>query len=372
MSASGQVTFSDVDASDTHSYSVSAAAAHGAASVDAGGNWSYTASDSGAVDALAAGEHLADSFTVKVADNHGGFATQVVTIDIVGTNDAPVITSGAQSGNVSEGDDLPAASMSASGQVTFSDVDASDTHSYSVSAAAAHGAASVDAGGNWSYTASDSGAVDALAAGEHLADSFTVKVADNHGGFATQVVTIDIVGTNDAPVITSGAQSGNVSEGDDLPAASMSASGQVTFSDVDASDTHSYSVSAAAAHGAASVDAGGNCSYTESDSGAVDALAAGEHLADSFTVKVADNHGGFATQVVTIDIVGTNDAPVITSGAQSGNVSEGDDLPAASMSASGQVTFSDVDASDTHSYSVSRSEERRVGKECRSRWSPYH
>ena len=23
-------------------------------------------------------------------------------------------------------------------------------------------------------------------------------------------------------------------------------------------------------------------------------------------------------------------------------------------------------------YSVSRSEERRVGKECRSRWSPYH
>src|SRR3989442_2963940 len=81
MSVSGQVTFSDVDASDTHSYSVSAAAAHGAASVDAGGNWSYTVSDSGAVDALAAGEHLADSFTVKVADNHGGFATQVVTID---------------------------------------------------------------------------------------------------------------------------------------------------------------------------------------------------------------------------------------------------------------------------------------------------
>ena len=25
-----------------------------------------------------------------------------------------------------------------------------------------------------------------------------------------------------------------------------------------------------------------------------------------------------------------------------------------------------------HHYSFSRSEERRVGKECRSRWSPYH
>src|SRR2546425_1260498 len=144
MSASGQVTFSDVDASDTHSYSVSAAAAHGAASVDAGGNWSYTVSDSGAVDALAACEHLADSFTVKVADNHGGFATQVVTIDIVGTNDAPVIscndTSTTEIYALALHDALPISS----GQVTFSDVDASDTHSYSVSAAAAHGAASVD------------------------------------------------------------------------------------------------------------------------------------------------------------------------------------------------------------------------------------
>src|SRR3989441_537612 len=158
MSASGQVTFSDVDASDTHSYSVSAAAAHGAASVDAGGNWSYTVSDSGAGDALAAGEHLADSFTVKGADNHGSFATQVVTIDIVGTNDAPVITSGAQSGNVSEGDVFFLMIRRPPRSTLFPYTTLFRSHSYSVSAAAAHGAASVDAGGNWSYTVSDSGA----------------------------------------------------------------------------------------------------------------------------------------------------------------------------------------------------------------------
>ena len=35
-----------------------------------------------------------------------------------------------------------------------------------------------------------------------------------------------------------------------------------------------------------------------------------------------------------------------------------------------KYTFS---ASDQHGYSIgARSEERRVGKECRSRWSPYH
>src|SRR6185369_7063133 len=169
-------------------------------------------------------------------DGHGGVVTQVVSIDIVGTNDAPVITSPAQSGNVSEGDDLPASAKTATGNVTFSDVDTSDTHTLSVSIAAAHGTASVDPDGKWHYTVSDTGAVDALAAGEHLADSFTVKVDDGHGGTATQVVSIDITGTNDAPVITSGAQSGSVFEGDG--GTNPTATGQVTFSDVDASDTN--------------------------------------------------------------------------------------------------------------------------------------
>src|SRR5207253_2570820 len=167
--------------------------------------------------------------------------------------DAPVITSAAQSGNVSEGSEVRRAAQDGSGQVTFTDVDASDTHTLTVSVAAAHGSASVDADGTWHYRVSDSGAVDALAVGEHLADSFTVQVDDGHGGLATQVVSIDITGTNDAPVITSAAQSGNVSEGDGLAASTMTAIGQVTFSDVDTSDTHAFTVSSAAAHGSASV-----------------------------------------------------------------------------------------------------------------------
>src|SRR5439155_1755184 len=153
-------------------------------------------------------------------------ATQVVSINITGTNDAPVITSAAQSGSVSEGDAEPTAAETGSGQVAFGDVDTSDTHSLTISAAAGHGTANVDADGTWHYTVSDSGAVDALAVGEHLADSFTVQVDDHHGGLAAQLVSIDIVGTNDAPVITSAAQSGSVSEGDD--GSSRTATGQVT------------------------------------------------------------------------------------------------------------------------------------------------
>ena len=35
-------------------------------------------------------------------------------------------------------------------------------------------------------------------------------------------------------------------------------------------------------------------------------------------------------------------------------------------------TFADQVTADVHGNSLARSEERRVGKECRSRWSPYH
>src|SRR5437899_153269 len=97
-------------------------------------------------------------------------------------NDGPGITSAAQSGNVSEGDGLPAAAKPETGHVTLRYLDSRRVLFRTVSAAAAHGTASVDAVGNWTYTVSDSGAVDALAVGEHLADSFTVQVDDHHGG----------------------------------------------------------------------------------------------------------------------------------------------------------------------------------------------
>src|SRR5207247_1869689 len=180
----------------------------------------------------AAGEKLTLAYDVTINDGHAdGIATQRVTITITGTNDAPVITSAAQSGAVSEGDD--GSSQSASGQVTFSDVDTSDTHIFSLSSAAAYGSASVAQDGSWHYTVSDAGAVDALAAGETLSDTFTVKVADNQGGFASQDVKITISGTNDAPVTTSAAYPDTTLYRSD--GSSQSASGQVTFSDVDTS-----------------------------------------------------------------------------------------------------------------------------------------
>src|SRR5206468_233654 len=84
-----------------------------------------------------------------------------------------------------------------------------------MSSAAADGSASVDQDGSWHYTVSDAGSVDALVAHETLSDMCTVKDVGSVGCFASQDVKITITGTNDAPVITSAAQTGAVSEGDD-------------------------------------------------------------------------------------------------------------------------------------------------------------
>ncbi|MFP3693221.1 VCBS domain-containing protein, partial [Burkholderia sp. SIMBA_048] len=79
----------------------------------------------------------------------------------------------------------------------------------------------------------------------------------------------------------------------------------------------------------------------------VQALAEGQKVTDTITVKVDDGHGGTAIQTITIEITGSNDAPTI-SGEATGGVKE----DTADTTVSGQLTQHDVDATDTHTWSV--------------------
>src|SRR5262249_55922073 len=98
----------------------------------------------------------------------------------------------------------------------------------------------------WHFSVSDQ-VEDSLAAGQTLTQTYTVKVADNNGGFTTQDVTITITGTNHAPVVTSASAAVSeegLSNGvpDTLPSVldttnNAIASGTITASDVDTGDT---------------------------------------------------------------------------------------------------------------------------------------
>ena len=98
---------------------------------------------------------------MTVTDDKGATATQDVLITINGTNDAPVITSGAQAGTVKED-----TTLTATGTVASSDVDHGATAAYSGDATGTYGSFAIDAStGVWTYTLDNAGHQD-LAEGE--------------------------------------------------------------------------------------------------------------------------------------------------------------------------------------------------------------
>jgi len=377
LTTAGSIAFADVDAGDTHTASV---APQGtgylgalAATVTAGQvDWTFAVND-GVLDSLSAGETLIQSYAVTIDDGKGGTASETVTITLTGTNDAPVIATADSAATVTEIADGGAGEttndLAASGSIAFGDMDGGDSHTVTV---APQGtgylgtlAASVANGQvDWSFTVND-GALDALGAGESLAQDYAVTVDDGQGGTATQIVTITLTGSNDGPVIGPAVLSGAVTELADNAigetATDLTATGSIPFSDVDVRDTHTVSVAPQGAdyRGAlvAGLDGEDEIAWTFTvNDGALDDLADGETLTQSYDVTVDDGHGGTATTTVTITLTGTNDAPVIGIADSAATLVEiADNAPGettADLTAAGAIAFADVDASDGHSVSI--------------------
>ena len=90
---------------------------------------------------------------------------------------------------------------------------------------------------NWTFSVNDA-AIDFLAEGQKLTQTYTITVNDGHGGTATQDVTITLTGTNDAPVVVNAIADQSASE-DQIWSFQVPAN---TFSDVDG-DALTYSAS---------------------------------------------------------------------------------------------------------------------------------
>ncbi|TVO97743.1 retention module-containing protein [Shewanella algae] len=371
---SGQLSASDVDNGAVLIWSGSADSPLGSFSIDAAtGAWNYQL-DNAAVDGLLEGEIRTETFTVTVTDEYGASAEQLVTITIIGTNDAPILSADA-SGAVIEDLDVINGMLSDSGSLSFTDVDIGDSHvvssSYNGDASWSGGAldqATQDAlaagfsadNAGWSYDIANS-LVQFLAVGETITLSFTLTVTDAFGASDSQPVTLTITGTNDAPVLSID-MSGAVTEDVDVLAGMLSDSGDLSFTDVDINDSHSVGSSYngdvlwsggaldqatqdALAAGFSADNAG--WSYDIANS-LVQFLAVGETITLSFDVTVDDGNGGTDTDTVTVTITGTNDAPVLSID-MSGAVTEDVDVINGMLSDSGDLSFTDVDINDSHS-----------------------
>jgi VCBS repeat-containing protein len=330
--------------------------------------WAFN-SGSESFDYLAAGESLTLTYTITVTDSEGAADTQTVVVTINGTSDAPVITDGPDTVGLTETD----LGLNGSGSLTVTDLDRSDIVTAAVDGVAVTGTGASSVPGTMTNTTlesflsvsptaildgsettatliwdfdSGSEAFDFLAAGETLVLTYTVSATDDDGTplSDTETVTVTITGTNDAPVISDGPDSSNLTETD----AGLTDSGSLTVGDRDLTDNVTAAVDSLAVGGTglgsvpagltnatllsylsvspAAILDGSQTSDTltwsfDSGSEAFDFLADSETLVLTYTISATDDDGSplSDTESVTITITGTNDAPVSTSDVASGS-----------------------------------------------------
>ncbi|MBR1179847.1 VCBS domain-containing protein, partial [Bradyrhizobium sp. KB893862 SZCCT0404] len=361
-SVGGTLASSDVDHGATATWSGSAAGSYGSFAIGTDGTWTYTLDNTpgSAADQLAEGVVKTETFTATVTDDKGATATETVTVTVTGSNDAPVITSSAQTGSATEDTKL-----TATGQVTSSDVDHGATAAYSGNATGLYGSFVVDAAtGQWTYTLDNANHQD-LAAGESHTEIFTVTVTDDKGATATQDVEITVNGTNDNPTLTAGAQSVQLVEAGVGTTGTANASIALTKGDPDTGDAATYDSTALSSNGWATGNGGatytkagtygtatlttatGVVSYALNDgASATNALAGGAGVSDNFTVFVKDGSTGTASTAVNFAITGTNDNPTLTAGAQSVQLVEAGVGTTGTANASITLTKGDPDTGD--------------------------
>ena len=310
---------------------------YGSLTLRADGTYTYTLNNSmNAVQGLGQGETLRDILTYTVSDGHGGTASNVLTVIINGTNDAPAVAAAVAA--VTED-----AKLTATGKLpTPTDIDnsadgiASDTLSFipQIARAGAYGTLTLNADGTYVYTLNNTlGSVQALGAGETLTDVLTYTVTDGKGGTASNTLTVTITGTNDAPVVA--AATATVAEDTRTTASGTLPAPQ----DIDAHDTVSFipKTGEAGRYGTLTLNADGTYTYVLNNNlAAVQGLGVGDTLSEVFLYTVKDSHGAVGNNTLTITIQGTNDAPTASPGG--GSVKEDSVL-----TASGRLAATDPD-----------------------------
>jgi VCBS repeat-containing protein len=333
----------DVDNGHELTYSIDGdgVGTYGTAAIDGAGLLTYTLNnDAENVQALSEGQQETETFTIQVSDGEGGTDTTQVSINVIGTNDAPVFADTAPvltevtEDDIPEGSTLVVSMVDLTGSAT--DVDNGHELTYSIDGdgVGTYGTAAIDGAGLLTYTLNnDAENVQALSEGQQETETFTIQVSDGEGGTDTTQVSINVIGTNDAPVfadtapvLTEVTEDGTLTTNVNL--AGEIARGTVTAPaaiDIDGDDlTYSIVGSGAGTYGTAAID-GGVLTYTlDNTAQNVQALSAGQQETETFTIQVSDGEGSTDTTTVSVNVFGANDGPIAT--ADTASVDENDSV----------------------------------------------
>ncbi len=368
---------------------------YGTLYIKANGEYRYVLdNNSAATQGLDGGDTPTDVFHYTIGGSGAGSATADIIITVTGSNDNPVLATVTQPSAVTEIVNAAAQSVSLSGVLSVTDADANDTLTASATTAVVElngnaftlppGAASLLSGLTFGTANSNNGAaqnlswtyspvaadLDFLRAGQTLTITFPVTVSDGTGNSSTENLVITITGSNDGPVAVADSNGADaVTEAGDQPltAGDSSASGNVLTNDTDkdAGDTKTVTGVEAGSgagpvstgvgstitgtYGTLTLNADGSWSYTLNNADAdTNGLAAGQAATDVFTYTMKDGSDATSTSTLTINITGSNDAPVITPVVTTGSMTEtaGAGSTGTPSTVSGSFSFADADLND--------------------------
>ena len=412
---------------------------YGTLTVKPDGSWTYVVnSGSELVQQLDPRNPHYETFEITVVDEHGAYDTKEIVIKLTGKSEQPTIETAENlvfkeegvydkdsDGNTetTEGPVLDAdghvneehhSATTLEGSVTASDVDISDKDNLTFSVEAkgatlqtgedstsvttpelqpdssdgttvyesAYGKLTFNKDGTYTYElkSGDGNAVNKLAQGQVLTETFTVTVTDTFGKFVSQDITITIHGTNDKPTLSLGSSGsgegdgslhvtesgvgrhddGAVVDGPDDDFVGASSKPGTAADEIDRYDgvskdsdkaigkdadhgaelvygvevgkagspegvsftTDGDDVSVRGQYGSLTIRADGTYSYTLDESSdftagdgtqydRLDYLNEGDTLEETFTIFVKDEHGAWASKEVTVTVTGTNDQPTL-------------------------------------------------------------
>jgi fimbrial isopeptide formation D2 family protein/uncharacterized repeat protein (TIGR01451 family) len=371
---------------------------YGSLTLNADGSYHYVLDNSNpTVDALNPGDTLTELFNYTLLDHPGGLSdTAVLTLTILGSNDAPVafndVGAAIEAGGTLNG--TPGANASGNVLVNDTDVDSKDTPLPGKGTLTAirsgategsgtpgtpdgnggfllvgtYGSLSISANGTYTYTLNNANPeVDGMDAGDQLIETFNYTVSDTGSLTDTAVLTITITGRNDAPVASddsgSALEAGGVANG----TGGADATGDVlnNDNDVDRSDTPAINGTITAIrlggvegagsagtvgaalqglYGSLTIQTDGSYRYViDNANPTVDALNPGDRLSESFNYTVRDIGGLTDTAVLTITILGSNDAPVASNDIGIAKEAGGINNSSGGANASGNVLTNDTD-----------------------------
>ncbi len=283
------IAATDVDDSDTQTYSVTGGADQTAFGID---------SSTGELFFITAPDHeIRDIYEVEVTatDDDGLTDVQTLTVSVNDVNEVPVITSneGGATGAVSVDENQMVVTT-----VTVTDVDDSDTQTYSLTGGADQTAFSIN---------SSTGELSFVTAPDYeIEDTYEIEitVTDSGGLTGVQTLTVSVNDVNEAPVITSdgGGSSAMVSVDENQTAVTT-----VTSSDPDIGATHTYSVSGGVDQAAFTIDvAGGVLTFTSTQ----DHETKDRYVVD---ITVTDDGGQTDVQTLTVKVLDVDESPIAES-----------------------------------------------------------